>query len=124
MDRRLQQATNPIAGVIAELQRPVKQEPRLESWQKLNEGKRKMKTIIWLGIIFCITQSAIFSGLNLAFFSITKLRLQVESKKNNLNAIKVAKLREDSNFLLTTILWGNVVDQSSPVRGNRCGYSL
>ena len=67
-----------------------------------------MKTIIWLGIIFCITQSAIFSGLNLAFFSITKLRLQVESKKNNLNAIKVAKLREDSNFLLTTILWGNV----------------
>jgi hypothetical protein len=38
MDRRLQQATNPMAGVIAELQRPVKQEPRLESWQKLNEG--------------------------------------------------------------------------------------
>jgi len=108
MDRHLQQATNPIAGVIAELQRPVKQEPRLESWQKLNEGKRKMKTIIWFGIIFCITQSAIFSGLNLAIFSITKLRLQVESKKNNLNAIKVAKLREDSNFLLTTILWGNV----------------
>ncbi|MEJ2170632.1 MAG: DUF21 domain-containing protein [Desulfobacterales bacterium] len=67
-----------------------------------------MKMLIWLGIFFCITQSALFSGLNLACFSITKLRLQVESKKNNRHAIKVAKLREDSNFLLTTILWGNV----------------
>src|SRR5210317_1703879 len=67
-----------------------------------------MSTIIWLGILFCITQSAMFSGLNLAFFSITKLRLQIETDKNNLNAIKVAKMREDANFLLTTILWGNV----------------
>ena len=49
-----------------------------------------------------------FSGLNLAFFSITKLKLEIESKNNNLDAIKIAKLREDSNFLLTTILWGNV----------------
>ena len=49
-----------------------------------------------------------FSGLNLAFFSITKLRLEIESKKGNPQALKVAKLREDSNFLLTTILWGNV----------------
>jgi CBS domain containing-hemolysin-like protein len=49
-----------------------------------------------------------FSGLNLAFFSITKLRLEIESKKDNPHALKVAKLREDSNFLLTTILWGNV----------------
>src|SRR5210317_2656054 len=67
-----------------------------------------MSTIIWLGILFCITQSAMFSGLNLAFFSITKLRLQIETDKNNLNAIKVAKMREDANYLLTTILWGNV----------------
>ena len=43
-----------------------------------------------------------FSGLNLAFFSITKLKLEIESKNNNLDAIKIAKLREDSNFLLTT----------------------
>jgi hypothetical protein len=49
-----------------------------------------------------------FSGLNLAFFSISKLRLEIESKNNNKHALKVAKLREDSNFLLTTILWGNV----------------
>lgn len=67
-----------------------------------------MNLLIWLGILFCITQSAMFSGLNLAFFSISKLFLEIENKKNNKSAIKVAKLREDSNFLLTTILWGNV----------------
>ena len=67
-----------------------------------------MNLLIWIGIIFCVSQSAMFSGLNLAFFSITKLRLQVEIKRDNRHAAKVAELREDSNFLLTTILWGNV----------------
>jgi len=67
-----------------------------------------MNTLIWVGIIFCITQSAMFSGLNLAFFSVSKLSLEIESKKNNPSALKVARLRQDSNFLLTTILWGNV----------------
>ena len=33
--------------------------------------------LLWLGIIFCITQSAMFSGLNLAFFSVPRLRLEV-----------------------------------------------
>ena len=67
-----------------------------------------METLIWIGIIFCISQSAMFSGLNLAFFSITKIHLEIESKKNNPRALKVARLRQDSNLLLTTILWGNV----------------
>jgi metal transporter CNNM len=49
-----------------------------------------------------------FSGLNLAFFSISKLRLEVEASKGNQKAMKVVALRKDSNFLLTTILWGNV----------------
>jgi metal transporter CNNM len=65
--------------------------------------------IIWLGIAFCITQSAMFSGLNLAFFSLTRLRLEVEAEASaNSSAKKVLKMRQDSNFLLTTILWGNV----------------
>ena len=67
-----------------------------------------MNLLIWLGIGFCVTQSAMFSGLNLAFFSISKLRLEIEASKNNKNALKVLSLRRDSNFLLTTILWGNV----------------
>jgi len=69
---------------------------------------RKMNTLIWVGIVFCLAQSAMFSGLNLAFFSISKLHLEIEAKKNNPAAIKIARLRKDSNFLLTTILWGNV----------------
>ena len=67
-----------------------------------------MDTLIWVGIIFCVSQSAMFSGLNLAFFSVSKLRLEIESKNKNPHAIKVARFRQDSNFLLTTILWGNV----------------
>ncbi len=64
---------------------------------------------IWLGILFCITQSAMFSGLNLAFFSLTRLRLEVEADEDPAGgASKVLALRQDSNFLLTTILWGNV----------------
>ncbi|MCW3807491.1 DUF21 domain-containing protein [Plebeiibacterium marinum] len=66
-------------------------------------------TLIWLGIFFCITQSAMFSGLNLAFFSFTRLRLEIEAEgSSSKGAQKVLNMRKDSNFLLTTILWGNV----------------
>jgi len=61
-----------------------------------------------MGIGFCISQSAMFSGLNLAFFSLSRLQLEVEVQHGNKAAAKVLALREDSNFLLTTILWGNV----------------
>lgn len=67
-----------------------------------------MSTFIWFGIFFCITQSAMFSGLNLAFFSVSKLRLEIESSQGNPHAARVLKIREDANLLLTTILWGNV----------------
>jgi len=67
-----------------------------------------MSLAIWLGIFFCITQSAMFSGLNLAFFSVSKLRLEIESSQGNKHAVTVLHMREDANFLLTTILWGNV----------------
>ncbi len=64
---------------------------------------------IWLGIFLCLMQSAIFSGLNLAFFSLTRLRLEIEAETSKLDGVmKVLDMRKDSNFLLTTILWGNV----------------
>ncbi|NQU03822.1 MAG: DUF21 domain-containing protein [Syntrophaceae bacterium] len=72
-----------------------------------------MQLMIWAGIVFCITQSAMFSGLNLTFFSISKLRLEIEVARGNRHAMKVLALRKDSNFLLTTILAGsddNVID--------------
>jgi hypothetical protein len=49
-----------------------------------------------------------FSGLNLAIFSISKLRLEVLASTGNREAVKVFQLRKQSNLLLTTILWGNV----------------
>lgn len=65
--------------------------------------------LIWIGIGICLSQSAMFSGLNLAFFSLTRLRLEIEAETSPVNGVKrVLAMREDSNFLLTTILWGNV----------------
>ena len=67
-----------------------------------------LDTILWIGIAFCISQSAMFSGLNLAFFSLSRLQLDIEIAQGNKAAEKVLAVRQDSNFLLTTILWGNV----------------
>lgn len=67
-----------------------------------------LTALTWLGILFCISQSAIFSGLNLALLGISRLRLEVESSTGNVAASKILALRKDSNFLLTTVLWGNV----------------
>jgi CBS domain containing-hemolysin-like protein len=64
--------------------------------------------LIWVGILFCISQSAMFSGLNLAFFSLNRLQLEVATSNDNKAAALVLNMRQDSNFLLTTILWGNV----------------
>jgi metal transporter CNNM len=63
---------------------------------------------VWIGIAFCITQSAVFSGLNLALFSISKLRLEVAAAGGNRDAIELLELRRDSNLTLATVLWGNV----------------
>ena len=62
----------------------------------------------WILICLCISQSAMFSGMNLAVFGTSRMRLEVEATTGNKNAIRVLDLREDSNFTLTTILWGNV----------------
>ena len=64
--------------------------------------------LLWAGIIFCLSQSAMFSGLNLAFLSLNRLQLEVSAADGNKAAAKVLHMRQDANFLLTTILWGNV----------------
>ena len=63
---------------------------------------------LWIGIGFCIAQTGIFSGLNLAIFSVSRLRLEVEATGGNDDAAKLLRLRANSNFTLATILWGNV----------------
>lgn len=67
-----------------------------------------VEILIWLGIALCVSQSALFSGMNLAMFSLSRLRLEIEVATGNKAAAKVMAIRDDSNFLLTTILWGNV----------------
>lgn len=67
-----------------------------------------MNLFTWCGIAFCLTQSAVFSGLNLAVFSISRLRLEVEAAGGNPDAVGLLDLRKDSNLTLCTILWGNV----------------
>jgi metal transporter CNNM len=63
---------------------------------------------IWLGIVACVAQSAMFSGLNLAVFSLSQLRLQIEADGGNADATQVLDLRKNSNQVLATIVWGNV----------------
>lgn len=67
-----------------------------------------MTLITWVGIVLCMVQSGVFSGLNLAFFSIGRLELEVAAAKGGAEARRVLALRRDGNFLLVTILWGNV----------------
>jgi metal transporter CNNM len=68
----------------------------------------KIEALTWLGIAFCIAQSGFFAGLNLAIFSISRLRLEVEAAGSNPNAVRLVELRQDSNLTLATIVWGNV----------------
>jgi CBS domain containing-hemolysin-like protein len=63
---------------------------------------------IWLGIVACVLQSAAFSGLNLAVFSLSQMRLQIEADGGNADAARVLALRGNSNQVLATIIWGNV----------------
>jgi metal transporter CNNM len=63
---------------------------------------------IWLGVIACVTLSALFAGLNLAIFSLSQLRLQIEADGGNRDAARVLDLRRNSNQVLATVIWGNV----------------
>lgn len=67
-----------------------------------------LDSLVWIGIIVCLAHSAMFSGLNLAYFSLSRLRLETEATTGNKAAQTILAMRHDSNFLLTTILWGNV----------------
>jgi metal transporter CNNM len=74
----------------------------------MNHSPFLSNVFVWIGIALCITQSAIFSGLNLAIFSISKLRLEVGAAGGNRDAVELLAWRQDSNLTLATVLWGNV----------------
>jgi metal transporter CNNM len=60
--------------------------------------------LAWIGIAALTAQSGILSGLNLALFGVSAMRLKVIANTGDKTAAAVLALREDSNFLLTTIL--------------------
>jgi metal transporter CNNM len=62
----------------------------------------------WIGILACVLQSAAFSGLNLAVFSVSPLRLQIAADNGSKDAARVLELRKNTNQVLATIVWGNV----------------
>ena len=72
----------------------------------MNHSPLLTNIAVWVGITFCISQSAVFSGLNLAIFSISKLRLEVEAAGGNRDAVGLLALREYLNLTLATVLWG------------------
>jgi metal transporter CNNM len=61
---------------------------------------------IWLGIVACVAQSALFSGLNLAVFSLSQLRLQIQVDGGDADAARVLALRKNSNQVLATVISG------------------
>jgi len=67
-----------------------------------------MEIVTWTLIALCLLQSGIFSGLTLGLFGLSRLKLEIEAEAGNESAMKVLRLREDSNLLLATLLWGNV----------------
>lgn len=64
--------------------------------------------LIWFGIVVCISQSALFSGSNIAVFSLSRLRLEAAAAAGDKSASSALELRRDANFTLVTILTGNV----------------
>jgi metal transporter CNNM len=68
-----------------------------------------MKSVAtWAGIFASLTQCAFFSGLNLAFFSISRLRLEAAAGAGDATAQRVLALRRNANYALATIVWGNI----------------
>lgn len=64
--------------------------------------------VTWILIAFCVSQSAALSGLNIALFSISRLRLEAAAAEGDDHARGVLRLRHNANRTLATILWGNV----------------
>ena len=56
-------------------------------------GTGALEGLTWLGILFCLIQPTIFSGLNLAMFGISRLRLEVEVSSANQAAERILAMR-------------------------------
>jgi metal transporter CNNM len=69
--------------------------------------------MIYFVVFVLVLLSAIFSGLTLGLFSLSKDDLRRKVDLGNPHAAKVYKIREDGNLLLCTLLIGNVAVNST-----------
>lgn len=64
--------------------------------------------LVFLTIGFLLTLSALFSGLTLGIFTLSKSRLKYKAELGDKTAAKIYNVRKNGNLLLCTLLLGNV----------------
>ena len=65
----------------------------------------------WLLILLCIALSGFFSGSEIAFVTANRLKLEIESRRNNLTARSLNYFtRNPESFLITTLVGNNIVN--------------
>ena len=60
-----------------------------------------------LGLVACVVASFVYSGSEIGFYSLTRLRVDIEASRGHALAKLVARMMEDQKALLVTILIGN-----------------
>ncbi len=63
--------------------------------------------LIWITILFLIVMSAFFSGMEIAYVTSNKLKLELDKKRNNFTAKLLRKITESPGDFITTMLVGN-----------------
>ncbi|XP_035894574.1 metal transporter CNNM4 isoform X2 [Anopheles stephensi] len=114
--------TDPLEGSEETEKEAVKDTPFLhqgvDSWMRLTSHTSMLP--LWLSIsviCVCLMFSALFSGLNLGLMSLDRTDLKIlcntgsDTEKKYANAIK--PIRDHGNFLLCSILLGNVLVNST-----------
>ena len=61
----------------------------------------------WIIIVLALALSAFFSGMEIAFVTSNKLRLEIETKKDGFNSKVLALITKDSSQYISTMLVGN-----------------
>ena len=61
----------------------------------------------WIIIVLALVLSAFFSGMEIAFVTSNKLRLEIETKKDGFNSRVLALITKDSSQYISTMLVGN-----------------
>lgn len=61
----------------------------------------------WVIIVLALVLSAFFSGMEIAFVTSNKLRLEIETKRDSFNSRVLALITKDSSQYISTMLVGN-----------------